>query len=121
MAVNDNLKKDLVSQLAQSMGFAGEKKSDPSRYDPATGTVYCNGKMFTGAEIESARQYCLQAAEKFESYGDNAANMMRIAAAAIELIQKDSVKSGGTVVIKDEGWYNFKFYGKMESAYTVSW
>ncbi|MCR4902618.1 MAG: hypothetical protein K6A23_07155 [Butyrivibrio sp.] len=101
MAVNDSLRKDLVSQLAQSMGFAGEKKSEPSRYDPATGTVYCNGKMFTGQEMEAARQYCIQAAEKFDGYGDSAGNMMRIAAAAIEIIQKDSVKTGGTVVVKD--------------------
>ncbi|MCR5100264.1 MAG: hypothetical protein K6B41_02770 [Butyrivibrio sp.] len=101
-SLNENLRKDLVSQLAQSMGFNGESKKDPSHYDPTTGTVYCNGTVYTKADIEKARLYCLEAAKKYAGYGDSAAGMMEIAAIAIEELQKNNIKSGGNVVIKDE-------------------
>ncbi len=101
-SINENLRKDLVSQLAQSMGFQGETKKEPSHYDPTTGTVYCNGTVYTKVDIENARVYCLEAAKKFENYGDGAAAMMEIAALAIEELQKNSIKSGGNVVIKED-------------------
>ena len=44
----------LINQLAASMGVGGytQTKYEESRYDPDTGTFYCNGQIITKNTID---------------------------------------------------------------------
>ena len=70
-------KLDLLNQLAASMGagdFAKTKYED-SKYDPETGTLYCDGIMITKPVIEKAEQQ-FKALKSKCSYNDPASREM---------------------------------------------
>lgn len=49
-------REDLINQLAASMGAGNyaQTKYEESRYDPDTGTLYCNGQIITKNTIDLA-------------------------------------------------------------------
>ena len=98
MATN---REDLIRSLAGVMGMSGEAKKKDSHYDPSTGTLYCGSRVFSQSDIAEAKEFCLQGMKKMADIGDNAAMYYEIAASAIELLEQDSVKNGGKVVVKD--------------------
>ena len=52
-------REDLINQLAASMGAGdyGRTKYEESRYDPDTGTLYCNGGIISKSTIDEAEKY----------------------------------------------------------------
>ena len=94
-------REDLIRSLAGVMGMSGEAKKKDSHFDPSTGTLYCGSKVFSQADIAEAKKFCLQGMKKMADIGDNAAMYYEIAASAVELLEQDSVKNGGKVVVKE--------------------
>ena len=97
-------KKDLLSQLAASMGagdFAKTKYED-SKYDPQTGTLYCDGIMITKPVIEKAEQP-FKALKSKCSYNDPASREM----AMIYQVALEGIKimraSGQETMKEDKG------------------
>ena len=52
-------RENLIGQLAAAMGAGNYEstKFTPSRYDRATGTLYCNGHIISASTIEKAKEY----------------------------------------------------------------
>ena len=95
---------DLINQLAASMGagdFAKTKYED-SKYDPETGTLYCDGIMITKPVIEKAEQH-FKALKSKCSYTDPASREMamiyQIALEGIKMIRA----SGQQTMKEDKG------------------
>ena len=62
-------KMDLINQLAASMGagdFAKTKYED-SKYDPQTGTLYCDGIAVPKSSIESAEEFFAKQRDYYRS------------------------------------------------------
>ena len=93
---------DLINQLAASMGagdFASTKYED-SRYDPKTGTLYCEGIMITKPIIEKAEAHFKSLKAKC-NYNDSASReMAMIYQVAIEGIKR--FKAEGQETIKED-------------------
>ncbi len=93
---------DLINQLAASMG-AGEfaqTKYEESRYDPETGTLYCDGIMITKPVIDKAEQHFKSLKSKC-SYTDPASReMAMIYQVALEGLKK--IKESGQQTIKEK-------------------
>ncbi|WP_026525242.1 MULTISPECIES: hypothetical protein [unclassified Butyrivibrio] len=96
-----NNREDLIRSLAGVMGMSGEQKKQDSHFDPATGTLYCGSRVFTQTDIAEAKKFCITNMKKMAEIQDNAAMYYEIAASAIEMLEQDSVKNGGKVVVKD--------------------
>ena len=97
-------KMDLINQLAASMGagdFAKTKYED-SKYDPETGTLYCDGIMITKPVIEKAEQH-FKALKSKCSYNDPASREM----AMIYQVALEGIKimraSGQETMKEDKG------------------
>lgn len=99
--MEDN-RSDLINQLAASMGagdFAKTKYED-SRYDPETGTLYCDGIMITKPVIEKAEQHFRTLKAKC-SYTDPASReMAMIYQVALEGIKM--MKASGKETMKED-------------------
>lgn len=95
-------REDLIRSLAGVMGMSGEKKKEASHFDATTGTLYCGSKVFSQTDISEARKFCENNMKKMAELRDNAEMYYEIAASAIELLQQDSVKNGGKVVVKEQ-------------------
>ncbi len=93
---------DLINQLATSMGagsFAATKYEE-SRYDPKTGTLYCDGIMIASTVIEKAESH-LKALKAKCSYADPASReMAMIYQVALEGIKR--IKDSGQDTIKED-------------------
>ncbi len=93
---------DLINQLAAKMGagdFAQTKYTE-SRYDPQTGTLYCDGIMITKPVIEKAEQYFKNLKAKC-SYQDPASReMAMIYQVAIEGI--NMIRNSGQETMKED-------------------
>ncbi len=94
-------REELIRSLAGVMGMSGERKKKESSFDPTTGTLYCGSKIFSQADISEAKKFCETNMKKMEDIKDNAAMYYEIAASAIEILEQDSVKNGGKIVVKD--------------------
>ncbi len=94
-------REDLIRSLAGVMGMSGEQKKKDSHFDPTTGTLYCGSRVFSQVDIEEAKKFCENNMKKMAEIKDNAEMFYEIAATAIELLQLDSMKNGGKVVVKD--------------------
>ena len=94
-------REDLIRSLAGAYGMSGEKKKESSRFDPTTGTLYCGSKLFHQTDIAEAKKFCENNMRKMSEIKDNAAMYYEIAASAIEILQQESVKNGGKVIVKD--------------------
>ena len=95
-------KLDLLNQLAASMGagdFAKTKYED-SKYDPETGTLYCDGIMITKPVIEKAEQH-FRALKSKCSYTDPASReMAMIYQVALEGIK--IIRASGQQTMKED-------------------
>ena len=95
-------REDLINQLAKTMGagnFAKTKYED-SRYDPRTGTLYCDGIMITKPVIEKAERH-FTALKARCSYGDPASReMAMIYQVALEGIK--IMKNSGQETMREE-------------------
>ncbi len=96
-------RENLIMALAGSMGMSGKAKKEDSHFDASTGTLYCGSKVYSAADIQSAKSFCEENVKKMSAIGDRAAGFYEIAAEAIALLEKASVSNGGKVVIKDGG------------------
>ncbi|MBE5842856.1 MAG: hypothetical protein E7302_01595 [Butyrivibrio sp.] len=94
-------REDLIRSLAGVMGMSGEQKKADSHFDPSTGTLYCGSRVFSQVDIAEAKKFCENNMRKMAEIQDNAAMYYEIAASAIEILEQDSVKNGGKVVVKD--------------------
>ncbi len=95
-------RENLINQLAASMG-AGEfasTKYEESRYDPKTGTLYCDGVMISKTVIEKAEAH-FKALKSKCSYSDPASReMAMIYQVALEGINR--IRSDGDETIKEK-------------------
>ena len=84
-------REDLINQLAASMGagdFAATRYEE-SRFDPETGTLYCDGIMVSKSAIDEALAFYRQMYAKCKYNTDNASQKMAITyKIAIEAITK---------------------------------
>ncbi|MBE5860798.1 MAG: hypothetical protein E7301_11860 [Butyrivibrio sp.] len=94
-------REDLIRSLAGVMGMSGEAKKADSHFDPATGTLYCGSRVFSQSDITAAKEFCEANMKKMAEIQDNAAMFYEIAASALEILEQDSVKNGGRIVVKD--------------------
>ena len=80
---------DLINQLAASMG-AGQFASttyEESRFDPDTGTLYCNGMVITKSVAEKAIQHFEMLEKRCDTMDNNQRQMAMIYRCAIESIK----------------------------------
>ena len=99
--MGDN-RSDLINQLAASMGAGdfAKTKYEESRYDPETGTLYCDGIMITKPVIEKAEQH-FKALKAKCSYTDPASReMAMIYQLAIEGIKM--IKASGQQTVRED-------------------
>ena len=87
-------REDLINQLAASMG-AGDfarTKYEESRFDPETGTLYCDGMMVSKSSIDEALIFFKQMYAKCKQNNDAPSQKMaiiyKIAIEAITQMQK---------------------------------
>lgn len=90
---------DLIQSLAGAMGMSGKARRQDSHFDPSTGTLYCGSKVYSASDVAAAREFCQGNAEKMASLNDSSSAFYEIAVAAIETLEKDSVSSGGRVIV----------------------
>ncbi|MCR5669674.1 MAG: hypothetical protein K6G10_01595 [Butyrivibrio sp.] len=82
-------REDLINQLAVSMGATGHMTSTyESRYDPDTGTLYCNGHMISKNTIDEAERFFLQMQNKCDVTFPESRQMAQIYQVALEGIKQ---------------------------------
>ena len=93
---------DLIMALAGSMGMSCKAKKEDSHFDATTGTLYCGSKVYSAADIQQAKEFCADNAERMAQRKDSSADYYEIAAEAIALLEKNSIANGGRVVIRED-------------------
>lgn len=100
---------DLINQLAASMGAGqfAQTKYEESRYDPETGTLYCNGMAISSSVAEQAIKHFTTVQAKCD-LSDSASRQMAMiyqcAIEAIKVMQLPKIKE----VLKEEYGKEFK-------------
>ncbi|MBQ3797298.1 MAG: hypothetical protein II842_13680 [Butyrivibrio sp.] len=94
---------DLINQLAASMGAGqfAQTKYEESRYDPQTGTLYCDGMAISGSVGDQAIKHfstLLTKCDLNEPSSRQMAMIYKCAIEAIKVMQNPKVKE----VLKDE-------------------
>ena len=81
---------DLINQLAASMGAGDYAKTrfEESRYDPDTGTLYCDGYVISKTVIEEAIQHFNLMQKKCDMNDPASRHMAMIYKTAIEGIKR---------------------------------
>ena len=81
---------DLINQLAASMGAGDYAKTrfEESRYDPETGTLYCDGYVISKSVIDEAMQHFRLMQSKCDMNDRASRHMAMIYKTAIEGIKK---------------------------------
>ncbi|WP_081675352.1 MULTISPECIES: hypothetical protein [unclassified Butyrivibrio] len=90
-------RENLINALAASMGVVqfDETKYTASRYDPKTGTLYCNGMAISKVTADKAVRYFESVEKKFNSDdpdGRELKMIYRCAIEAIKMMQTEKVK-----------------------------
>ena len=97
---NFDSKADVIQALAATAGASPDKlrKYAESKWDEATGTYYCNGKMFSKLSIFRSKNYFADQAAKYSAIGTQdakeLAQMYDLAYEAISELEKGSQKGG---------------------------
>ncbi|WP_026495543.1 hypothetical protein [Butyrivibrio sp. WCD3002] len=80
---------DLINQLAASMGAGkfGATKYEESRFDPDTGTLYCNGMVISASVADQAIKYFTNIKKKCDLNEPSSRQMAMIYQCAIEAIK----------------------------------
>ncbi len=82
-------REDLINQLAASMG-AGDfarTKYEGSRYDPSTGTLYCDGYVISNSVISEAIAHFTMLRSKCDISDPDSRKMAMIYQAALEALK----------------------------------
>ncbi|MDC7292305.1 MULTISPECIES: hypothetical protein [unclassified Butyrivibrio] len=81
---------DLINQLAASMGAGDYAKTrfEESRFDPETGTLYCDGYVISKSVIDEALQHFKLMQNKCDMSDPASRHMAMIYKTAIEGIKK---------------------------------
>lgn len=81
---------DLINQLAASMGAGDYAKTrfEESRYDPETGTLYCDGYVISKSVIDEAIQHFKLMQSKCDMSDPASRHMALIYKTALEGIKK---------------------------------
>lgn len=90
-------KRELITNLAKSIGLQGGRPNEPSRFDAGKGVMYADGYVYNQSMIQEALEFHKRQASNCKEYSDNTYQMYEIAAAAIEILIKSS--GGGTIVL----------------------
>ena len=82
-------REDLINALAASMGAGqfGATKYEESRFDPETGTLYCNGMVISSSVAEQAIKYFNTIKKKCDMNEPSSRQMAMIYQCAIEAIK----------------------------------
>ena len=94
---------DLINQLAASMGAGqfAQTKFEESRFDPETGTLYCNGMAISSSVADQAIKHFSTVMAKCDM-NDSASRQMAMiyqcAIEAIKVMQNPKIKE----VLKEE-------------------
>ena len=80
---------DLINALAASMGAGkfGATKYEESRFDPETGTLYCNGMVISSSVADQAIKYFNTIRKKCDLNEPSSRQMAMIYQCAIEAIK----------------------------------
>jgi Fe-S-cluster-containing hydrogenase component 2 len=80
---------DLINQLAASMGAGqfAQTSYEESRYDPDTGTLYCNGMVISSSVADQAIKHFQTIMKKCDMNDPNSRQMAMIYQCAIEAIK----------------------------------
>ena len=94
---------DLINQLAASMGAGqfAQTKFEESRFDPETGTLYCNGMVISASVADQALKHFELLKNKCDLNEPSSRQMAMIYQCAIEgikMMQNPKVKE----VLKEE-------------------
>lgn len=83
-------REDIINQLAASMGAGdyGRTKYEESRYDPDTGTLYCNGQIISKNMIDDAESYFRQMQSRCDMTFPESRRMAAIYQVALEGINQ---------------------------------
>lgn len=98
---------DLINQLAASMGAGqfAQTKFEDSRFDPETGTLYCNGMAISASVADQAIKHFEMVYRKCD-LNDNSSRQMamiyRCAIEAIKVVQNPKVRTFIQEEIKKE-------------------
>ncbi len=101
-------REDLIYSLARSMGMgeAQKTKYTSGKFNPETGTIFCNGHVITRGTIEQARTYFTaqyrKLAEKDDEGAKDLAMLYEVAMEAINMMSESAAKASDAVVIKDD-------------------
>lgn len=67
---NFSSRKDAINSLAEAFGAERSKNLGfEQKYDAATGTYYCHGKMYSRTLIEETKGYMYSESQKYSSRG----------------------------------------------------
>lgn len=82
-------REDLINALAASMGAGkfGATKYEESRFDPDTGTLYCNGMVISASVADQAVKYFNTIMKKCDLNEPSSRQMAMIYKCAIEAIK----------------------------------
>ena len=89
---------DLINQLAASMGAGqfAQTKYEESRFDPETGTLYCNGMIISASVAEQAIKHFETLYKKCDLNDPSSRQMAMIyqcAVEAIKMMQNPKIKT----------------------------
>lgn len=98
--MDNNVKSSLVEELAKSMGMGSTKSVSTSKFDASTGTLYCDGEVYTRQSIKEARDFCEEMEHKYKKFSGNASELYLIAKLGLDMLLKGSVSSGNNITIK---------------------
>ena len=91
----------LIQELAKEYGMSGRPKSVDSHYDRNTGTLFIGSKVFQTEDLESARSFFAANKKRARDNNDAACDYYEIAEIAVEMLLRESLGTGGRVVVKE--------------------
>ncbi|MCR5094014.1 MAG: hypothetical protein K6B72_08580 [Lachnospiraceae bacterium] len=108
---NSTDREKLITALASAMGqgdYSSTKYSE-SKYDPTTGTLFCQGYIISKSTVDEALEYFKKAKLRADQSADadnsmrNVALYYQTAIEAIIMMQKKASADGGRVIAKNDG------------------
>lgn len=99
--MEDNTRENLIQALAASMGAEDLKstRNGESRFNPDTGTLFCNGYVVSKNTIDEAREFFEKQSQRYanspEKEVKNMAQIYAVGAEAIKMMQNSELGSTG--------------------------
>ncbi|MBO6137950.1 MAG: hypothetical protein J6O71_04985 [Lachnospiraceae bacterium] len=98
--MEDNTRENLIQALAASMGHEDIKSTrlGDSRFNPDTGTLFCNGYVVSKNTIEEARQFFEKQSQRYANSPEkelkNMSQIYAVGAEAIKMMQNNDLGTG---------------------------